>query len=421
MPKFIFDTGFNNFSMDKDLQNFILEHSDEDPARLILSAGKYPGIDVRCAAECISGRNAIRKKLPSWYANPAILYPKSISLEQCSSELTASYKRRFCPDGERVADITGGFGIDSFYLSKTASELIYIERNSELCEVAKENFATLGAVNIKTFCEEVSPDNIRKIFDGRFGLVYADPARRDKAGDKIISINKSEPDITLLKDILFEYTDRILVKLSPMVDIRATLSLISEISEVHILSVKNECKEMLVLITRGFDGEPSITVSLSDGVETPHPVIKFSLSSEKNARIALASPDDLKVTSGRELYLYEPDAALLKAGCFKLICERFNIKKIAPETHIYLSETLVRDFPGRIERIIEIVPFSKKNVISVAATVPGCSVIARNFPMKSEELRKMLSTAENESYRLIATRNCHCDKIIILTSLISRS
>ena len=209
--------------MEIELQNFILEHSDEDPARLLLSAGKYSGIDVRRAAECIRGRNAIRKKLPSWYANPAILYPKSIPLEQCSSELTASYKTRFCPEGERVADITGGFGIDSFYLSKKASELFYYERDSELREVARENFATLAAYNIRTSCQQITPDNIRSIFQGRYGLVYVDPARRDKAGDKIISINRSEPDISLLKDILFEYTDRILVKLSPMVDIMTFL------------------------------------------------------------------------------------------------------------------------------------------------------------------------------------------------------
>ena len=407
--------------MDKDLQNFILEHSDEDPARLILSAGKYPGIDVRCAAECISGRNAIRKKLPSWYANPAILYPKSISLEQCSSELTASYKRQFCPEGERVADITGGFGIDSFYLSQKASEVSYFERNSELCEVARENFATLGADSIRTFCEEITPDNIRNIFQGRYGLVYADPARRDKAGDKIISINKSEPDITLLKDILFEYTDRILVKLSPMVDIMATLRLLSEISQIHILSVKNECKELLVLITRGFEGEPSITISLSNGMDTPHPVIQYLLSAEKKAEMTLATTDDFIAAQGKKFYLYEPDAALLKAGCFKLVCQKFNIRKIAPETHIYLSETLVRDFPGRVEQVIEMAPFSKKNALRLAAAVPGCSIIARNFPMKSEELRKMISTEESQYHRLIATRNCLGEKIIILTCLIPES
>ena len=156
-------------------------------------------------------------------------------------------------------------------------------------------------------------------------------------------------------------------------------------------------------------------------MDTPNPVIQYLLSAEKKAEMTLATTDDFIAAQGKKLYLYEPDAALLKAGCFKLVCQKFNIRKIAPETHIYLSETLVRDFPGRVEQVIEMTPFSKKNALRLAAAVPGCSIIARNFPMKSEELRKMISTEESQYHRLIATRNCLGEKIIILTCLIPKS
>ena len=276
----------------------------------MLHRDRWPSIDMAVAVRCIQGRAKARTKLPLWYAEPGLLYPQSLSLEQCSSQATALYKQRFVRSGDRVADLTGGLGVDSWSLSQSAASVDYFERSEELCACARHNFTALGRDNISVHCAETTPEMLSNIPSDSYSLIYLDPARRGKDGGRVCSLKDCEPDITALRHELLRIAPRILLKASPMADIRVLLSELPEASEVHILSCDNECKEVLVLMLRNNAvpaGDIPITaIELSSGDNTlsQEAEFHFTLREENEAAADLAAPSEI---AG---YLFEPSPAL---------------------------------------------------------------------------------------------------------------
>ena len=299
---------------EQELKEFVFAHEADSPAELMLHRDRWPDIDMTVAVRCIQGRAKTRTKLPLWYAEPGLLYPQSLSLEQCSSQATAFYKQRFVRSGDRVADLTGGLGVDSWSISQTTASVDYFERSEELCACARHNFSALRRNNITVRHAETTPEMLSGIPSDSYSLIYLDPARRGKDGGRVYSLRDCEPDITALRPELLRIAPRILLKASPMADIRVLLSELPEASEIHILSCDNECKEVLVLMLRD-NAVPACDISitaveLSSGDNTAE--FHFTLREENDAAADLTAPSEI---AG---YLFEPSPALLKSGAFKL-------------------------------------------------------------------------------------------------------
>ena len=397
---------------EQELKEFVLAHEADSPAELMLHRDRWPSIDMAVAVRCIQGRAKARTKLPLWYAEPGLLYPQSLSLEQCSSQATALYKQRFALSVDRVADLTGGLGVDSWSLSQPAASVDYFERSEELCACARHNFVALGRDNITVHCAETTPVMLSRIPSDTYSLIYLDPARRGRDGGRVYSLRDCEPDITALRPELLRIAPRILLKASPMADIRVLLSELPEASEVHILSSENECKEVLVLMLRDNAvpaGDIPITaVELSSGDNAAE--FHFTLREENEAAADLAAPSEI---TG---YLLEPSPAILKSGAFKLPAVRFGLRKISASTHFYTAPAPVEHFPGKIRRIIEVLPFHKATIRDFRKKYPACSVTARNFPMTSEELRRRLGTSESDTLRVLATTASNGSRLLIVST-----
>ncbi len=398
---------------EQELKEFVLAHEADSPAELMLHRDRWPSIDMTVAVRCIQGRAKARTKLPLWYAEPGLLYPQSLSLEQCSSQATALYKQRFVHSGDRLADLTGGLGVDSWSLSQAAASVDYFERSEELCDCARHNFSALGRDNITVHCAETTPVMLSRIPSDTYSLIYLDPARRGRDGGRVYSLRDCEPDITALRPELLRIAPRILLKASPMADIRVLLSELPEASEVHILSSENECKEVLVLMLRDnavpAGNIPITAVELSSGEDVAE--FHFTLREENEAAADLAAPSEI---TG---YLLEPSPAILKSGAFKLPAVRFGLRKISASTHFYTAPAPVEHFPGKIRRIIEVLPFHKGAIRDFRKKYPACSVTARNFPMTSDELRRRLGTSESDTLRVLATTASDGSRLLIVSTL----
>lgn len=404
--------------MEKNLQIFIEKHEEQDPGSLILQKDKYPGIDIKTAARCIHGRKVIKIKVPSWHGVSSLLYPDSLPLEQCSSEATATYKQTFVPDNAAVADFTGGLGVDTYFMSLCASQVSYFEKNTELAAIVKHNMSELHRNNISVTNAETTQESLRKIPDNTYGLVYLDPARRGKSGERVFSIHDCEPDISVIKDELLRISGKVLIKISPMADISAIAKELPEVSEIHSVSLDGDCKEILLLMERHSNktlrtsscSEPMIfAADLSNGYR-----FTFRQSEEKSAEISFAQIETILPGT----YLCEPCKAVMKTGAFKLLSILFEVRKIAPATHYYIAEHIPENFPGKIRKITAVYPFDKTFIKTFRTTYPECSITARNFPMTSDELKKKLRTAESDNFRLLATTSVTGKKIAIITETV---
>ena len=332
---------------------FVLEHADDDPAQLLLAAGRWPDVDVRRAARVIAARRKLRDKVPAWYAQPALDYPDSLSLEQCSSEETARYKQAFVPAGGRIADLTGGLGVDFLALSACAAEAHYCERNEALCAAARHNFPIVmpGLTN------RVMPGLTRHLHihegDGiawlkqdtvGFELIYLDPARRSKTAQRVYDIADCEPNLLEIKDLLLQHAPRVLAKISPMADISRTLKQLPETRELHIVAAGGEVKELLLLLEKPQPADGPLIVAAEGGS-------CFSFRPEEETAAEVRYAERL----GK--YLLQPAKALRKAGAFRLLSARYGVAKLAPSTHLYTADEPVEGFPGKGFEVEEVIPW----------------------------------------------------------------
>ncbi len=399
--------------MEKKFIDFILENEDSDLDRLLLSSSKYPEIDMKKAVSTIVARKKIKTKVKSWYEHPALSYPFSLSIEQCSSEQTAIYKQSFVNAADRVCDLTGGMGIDSYFLSLKSKHLNYFERNKELCETTKYNFEVLGVKNVSFHTEEVTKLTLKNSAE-RYDLIYLDPARRANSGSRVYGISDCEPNILEIQEELFNLSPRILVKISPMVDISACIQDIKNIKEIHILAVDNECKETLLYIEKGFNGDRSVNgveIFTTNFTSMGKQEFSFFYEQEKQAVTKLNNSD---IALGH--YLYEANKAITKSGAFKSVALHYEVEKLAKDSHLYVSSSMISDFPGRKFRILDVFDYHKKNFKLITEKYPRASVSAKNFPLSSDDLRKKLKLKESSTYYLFGTSDSKGAKKIIICS-----
>lgn len=435
---------------------FIQANETADTARLLLGKNRTSeGVQVPLCVKCIEARRKIQEKIPIWHACPELVYPFPLSVEQCSSQVTAQYKQNLAkelssqtlatlrPNGKTspsslqedfgltTVDLTGGMGVDSYFLSRIALKHIYIERNPELCAAATWNFRALGATNISVLHAECTPQN-RELFTYlatlKPSLIYIDPARRSKTNAKVTSLQEYEPNLLEIKKELLQISPLVLVKISPMADIRQTLLQLPETVSIHVVSVNNECKELLYLLSASIPDKqalPGPVITAIDLCQENIPEAQslcirsrfcFTLTEEEQAIAPMAGQIGT--------YLYEPGKALLKSGAYKLLAQRTGLKKLAPSTHLYTSDTLYTqalpadpppsNFPGKIFRVIDAVDFNKKKLKQIAREYPCADVSARNFPLDTNGLKKLSGIRDGGEHHLFAVTLANGGKKIII-------
>lgn len=387
----------NKHILDPQVQQFIQLNLHTDLAKLALSKSPFNYISSAELAEQIAGKKTAEKKLPTWFNTSGIYFPPKLAIEQSSSELTAEYKSRLIK-GKSLVDLTGGMGVDSFYFSKKAQQVLHLEKQAELSAIAQYNSSVLGAPHIDF--KVVDAQQWLQSNTEQWGTIYIDPSRR-VAGQKVFKLSDCEPNVVALQTDLFKHSSDIIVKTAPLLDIKLGLSELKNVAAIHIVSVNNEMKEILWLINKDFEGqEPQITcVSLNSTAEQS---FSFKISEEKDYQI--------QDFADIQTYLYEPDAAWLKAGCFKLISKEYGLGKVHQHTHLYSSESLNIDFPGRKFRVKQVwnyTDYAKQNPISQA------NVISRNFPLNPNELQKKHKIKDGGNIYLLFCTNKNQQLIVI--------
>ena len=381
-----------------DTRQFIEEHLNDDVHELALKHSNAK-VDMALALRQIEARQLLRKKVPSWSANPELLFPSHLSIEQCSSEASANYKASLMK-GESFADLTGGLGIDCYCISQNFQHSDYVEHNPELCALARHNYEVLGAKTMvvhndsaEVFLNQCEP----------LDCLFIDPARRDVHGRKVVSVSDCTPNVVDLQDLMLRKAKRVMVKLSPMLDISQALKELRHVKEIHVVAVSNECKELLFIMERAFDDEPTYTCV---NLETRQPAVTFSMEEERVAILQLA----------KELghYLYEPNPAVMKGGCYKMLSQRYALKKLHRNSHLYTSDSLIQDFPGRIFEVDGWAIYGKK-AKDLLKDVDKASIAVRNYPMTVAEIRKSLKINDGDQTYLFATTLSDERKVIILT------
>ena len=383
---------------------FIRAHATDDVRRLALRGAKDPQVDLPLALQQIEGRQKAREKLPRHFAQDGILYPTTRSMEQCSSDVTADYKALLI-DGESIADLSGGFGVDTFAFARRFRHCFYIEPDTRLCDIVRHNAELFGLDNI-SFLQGTLEEKIGNI--GMVDWLYADPSRRDSHGRRVVTIQACTPDLSQCLPLMHAHSCKgVLAKLSPLIDIPDTLSLLPECREVHVVATNGECKEVLFLLR--FDREPTHEFASIVAVNFVHgKPATFAFTQEEEAS---ATPE---LARNLETFLYEPNAAILKAGAFKCLATRFGLRKLHPHSHLYTNSTLLPDFPGRIFNIIEKIPFGKHAAKAVATVTDKANVSVRNFPLTAEELKSKLKLKDGGGYFLMGTTLTGGDKTLLL-------
>lgn len=364
-----------------EVQAFIEKHYHDDPRELLLKYRSVGDAPASLVADQITGRKKAEDKLATWYREKRIVYPPSLNIEQASSEKTALtkinlLKKELGPDlaGKTLLDLTGGFGVDSFFFSRHFKEVHFVEPDSRLIEISRHNHTVLGAANIHYFnipAEAfLTSTGIRE-----FDVIYIDPSRRVKGDKKVFSLGQCEPSVVTLQPKIWEKTNHLLLKSSPLLDIQVGLGELLSVKTLCITSVRNECKELIFFCKENFKSEPVITAINVDGKED---VFSFLISDERKAQIQFSDPLE---------YIYEPNASLLKSGAFKTLGVAFNIPKLHPNTHLYTSATLIEEFPGRIFQIEAIAKSGRKKLMDYFES-GSANIITRNYPLSVDEIRK---------------------------------
>ena len=400
--------------MNQATQDFIRQHQDEDVRQLAFLGSKNPEVDMPFALDQIRGRKMARAKLPLWANIDGIIYPPHISMEQCSSESTALYKAELAArllglpvssSSEEIGfvDLTGGFGVDFSYIaSRLGLSSMYVERQAHLCEAAKENFERLGLKNAIVKNE----DGIEVLHSLKeLKLIFIDPARRDDAGNKVVSLKDCTPDVTVLQEEMLLKADYVIIKLSPMLDWHRAISELSHVREVHIISVNNECKELLLVLSARNMGENLRIYCINDAQSFVCDELDMESSSVK---IAPSTLEEMQ-------YLYEPNASLMKAGCFGVLSERYDARMLSKNSHLFVSREPIAAFPGRSFRIIAVSSFNKKELKRHLSGITKANIATRNFPLSVAELRKRLKLKDGGETYIFATTLSDDSHVLVIT------
>jgi 16S rRNA G966 N2-methylase RsmD len=381
----------------KDIQDFINKNLQADTTKLLLKGFDFEGATPKEIIDQIEAKKRCKTKLPQWYTTKNIYYPNKLNIEQTSSETTAQYKANLI-SGENLIDITGGLGVDTYCFSKHFNSVIHCEINSEVSRIAEHNFKTLKASNIICFNE--NGIEALKRMDKPFDLVYVDPSRRDDTKSKVFLLSDCTPNVKTFQGLFLKYAKHVLIKTSPLLDIKATKSDLQNVKEVHVVAINNEVKELLWLLERDFQGNVLVkTINFSNsGNQQFHFNYKEEQTSKAHYSLPLA-------------YLYEPNAAILKAGAFNTISSKLDIAKLHKHSHLYTSSELV-DFPGRRFKIKKSIAYNKK--LLAKENIAKANVSARNFPLKVVDIRKKLKLKDGGDTYLFFTTDASDKKIILI-------
>ena len=386
--------------MNDKTRNFIEQNLDADIRQLALKGCRNKDVDLDAAIRQIAGRQTARRKLPSWAALDGILYPPHLNMEQCSSEQAARYKAGVCTrlsSPTSLVDLTGGFGVDFAFMSEAFDEATYVERNSELFAISSANMKILAP---KAKCLNDDGQEVLHRLD-HVSMIFMDPARRDNHGARTYGISDCTPNVLEIKDELLQKADVVMLKLSPMLDWHKAISDLGEqyIKEVHIVSVQNECKELLIVMQQQPAEPPTVYCVNDDSVFSYHP---SSISSNH-----ISHHSSL-------IYLYEPNASIMKAGCFAEIEQAFEVSQLAPNSHLFASDQAIADFPGRKFRISAVTSMNKQELKQALKDIRQANIAVRNFPMSVADLRKRLKLSEGGNDYIFATTLTEGKKVLII-------
>ncbi|TYP99064.1 putative methyltransferase [Tenacibaculum adriaticum] len=376
----------NRNILDTDTQQFILDNLYTKVTKLALKGSPFLNISIQELANQIVAKQKAELKLPTWFNTKNIYYPPKISIEQTSSEITADYKAKLIK-GNSIIDITGGFGIDAYYFSKYFNKVVHCEINKELSEIVKYNYEQLNVSNIITIADD-GLDFLKKTNE-KFDCIYIDPSRRSDVKGKVFLLKDCLPNVPENLDFLFSKTDTILIKNSPILDISSTINELNYVKEVHIVGLKNEVKELLFLLEKGYTS--AIKIKTINFLKNKDQKFDFEYRSEAFSEYS----DPLT-------YLYEPNSAILKSGGFHQISTELNIKKLHQHSHLYTSETLI-DFPGRRFKIEKVLIYDKKQ-LNKYLPEKKANITVRNFPKSVEQIRKETKIKDGGDHYLFFTK-----------------
>lgn len=382
---------------DPQVRKFIQDHLQDNIQQLALQSHSELPAPMAFLLNQIKFRQKNIQRFPTLTQSDLTVFPSGVSTEQASSEVTAVYKADLV-SGALLMDLTGGLGVDCMAFSKRFTNVIHLERYAEIQQSAAHNFNVLGFTNIQS--EECDSIEFIENTSQQPDVIFLDPARRDSKAQKVFKIEDCEPNLLEILPLLQQKSKTLLVKLAPMLDINDVLNKIKSISEIHIISVKNDCKEILLKIEK----ETHETKIYCANLETHQAV--FSFIRNKNLTYNFTF-------SEAETYLYEPNSSVMKSGAFKELAQEFGLKKIAPNTHIFTSEVLKTNFPGRIFQFEKELAYAKKEV-KKAFPESAASISCRNFPDKPELVKKKLQLKESSTHTLFAVKNSQEKPILLL-------
>jgi len=365
--------------------DFIRQHRTDDVRRLALQGARRPEVDLHDALEQIAGWQKARTKLPSWAACEGLIYPPHLSMEQCSSEATATYKARIAGKGRLFVDLTAGFGVDAAFIAKGFQQAVIIEQQENLCAVVAENYNLLGLSQVEVRCGN-GVEYLHSLEHA--DLIFIDPARRDEHGGRTYGIADCTPNVLELREELLAKADRVIMKLSPMLDWRKAVEDLGKVNEVHIVSVDNECKELLLVMSE--TAKPLQVFCVNDD-----DVFAFSPALTQSVSLPHL-PSDFR-------FLYVPNASIMKAGCFGELAERFQIAPLDRNSHLFVSDSEIPGFPGRCFRIEKTTSMNKRELKEALAGIHQANIAVRNFPLSVAELRKRLKLQDGGNTYIFAT------------------
>jgi 16S rRNA G966 N2-methylase RsmD len=373
------------------IQDFIFHHENDDERKLVLSYKEILGVPSSLVASQLAARRKAKYKLPLWWKTKGIIYPPSINLEQSSSEATARYKASLLEKNKSGIDLTGGFGVDSFFLSQCFERFHYAEPHEELLELARYNHQLLGVKNIE-YIHSSAEEVIRNCTE-QFDFAFIDPSRRNKQ-QKVFKLADCEPNIVELLPALRRKAKEILIKASPLLDIQQSKLELNKVKQIWVVAVDNECKELLFQIDQEANQPTLINAVDLDATGNLLNIISFEQEDERNAIVSFSPP---------QKWLFEPNASILKSGAFKIVAQKYQLNKLHPNTHLYTSNFLFHDFPGRVFEIIDHMKPDKK--LKDLFPNSQANILTRNYPLSVEEIKKKTGLKEGGELFLIGTQS----------------
>lgn len=386
----------NKTLLHTDIQEFINTNLNNNISKLLFKGSPFSGISIQELVEQIESKNKAEKKLPTWFNTQNIYYPNKRNIEQTSSEITARYKAALV-SGNTLIDLTGGFGVDAYYFSRAFQEVIHCEKNEQLSEIVHYNLKLLNANNIIT----VASDGLSYLEKQQkhIDCIYIDPSRRDDIRGKVFLLKDSEPNVPKHLEMLFGYSDIVMIKASPLLDITNGINELQFVFEVHVVAVENEVKELLFILKKGFEGAIKIkTINVKKASSE-----LFESYYLSGAKATYSEP---------EKYLYEPNAAILKAGLFNEVSNQLTISKLHINSHLYTSDKLI-GFPGRRFEVLEIINYNSKEIKRAIPSLKA-NITTRNFPEPVSEIRKKTKLMDGGDSYLFFTTDLNDEHVVII-------